>query len=203
MNINFFPTKGNLILAKNNLKFSRQGYELLDKKRNVLMREIMILNQEAQEIQNQISLIFVKAYQALQEANIQNGISNLKRLSHGITFEDSLKIKSRSVMGVEIPSLEYNNSTQKPSYGFTKTNSSLDQAIYNFNLVKDMLIKLAIIENAAYRLAINIKRTQKRANALKNITIIKFEHLVKSIQESIEEQERDEFTRLKVIKSRK
>jgi H(+)-transporting ATP synthase, vacuolar type, subunit D len=204
MNINFFPTKGNLILAKNTLKLSRQGYELLDKKRNVLIREIMDLNERAKQIQDVINEIFEKAYASLQNANIENGISNVERFSHGVEFESTIKIKSRSVMGVEIPFVTYENSTSNmPSYGFANMTSSLDEAIYNFNKVKDLIVRLSMIENAAYRLALNIRKTQKRANALKNVTIPLYEQLTKNIQQVLEEHDRDEFTRLKVIKNKK
>ena len=57
-----------------------------------------------------------------------------------------------------------------------------------------------MVENAAIRLATNIKKTQKRANALQNITIPRYEALTKEISEALEEKEREEFTRLKVIK---
>jgi V/A-type H+-transporting ATPase subunit D len=77
---------------------------------------------------------------------------------------------------------------------------SLDEACQQFNRVKELTIRLAEVENAAYRLAYNIKKTQKRANALQNITIPKYTKLVKEIQEYLEEKEREEFTRLKVIK---
>ena len=69
--------------------------------------------------------------------------------------------------------------------------------------VKELSIQLSGIENAAIRLAANIKKTQKRANALKNITIPKYEALTKDIQNALEEKEREEFTRLKVIKRMK
>ena len=66
-----------------------------------------------------------------------------------------------------------------------------------------MTLKLSSVENSAYRLANSIKRTQKRANALKNITIPRYESLTKSISNSLEEKDREEFTRLKVIKRTK
>lgn len=204
MDVNLFPTKGNLISAKNTLKLSYQGYELLDKKRNVLVREIMELNERAKEIQDVINEVFTKAYSSLQNANIEDGINKIERFSHGVDHETSVKIKSRSVMGVEIPLVTYKNSTSDmPSYGFANTSSALDEAIYNFNKVKDLIVLLSMIENAAYRLALNIRKTQKRANALKNVTIPRYEELTKHIQEVLEERERDEFTRLKVIKRKK
>ena len=74
MDPNTFPTKGNLILAKNALALSKQGFDLMDKKRNILIRELMELISEASDIQNQIDETFSNAYQALQKANIQMGI---------------------------------------------------------------------------------------------------------------------------------
>jgi V/A-type H+-transporting ATPase subunit D len=76
-------------------------------------------------------------------------------------------------------------------------------AYLKFVKVKQLTVKLSEVENSAYRLADSIKKTQKRANALKNINIPKYEHLVSDIQNALEEKEREEFTRLKVIKSRK
>ena len=69
-----------------------------------------------------------------------------------------------------------------------------------FERVKELTIRLSMIENSAYRLATSIKKTQKRANALKNITIPTYETLTRDIQNALEEKEREEFTRLKVIK---
>ncbi len=199
-----FPTKGNLILAKNTLALSRQGYDLLDKKRSVLIREIMTLSEEAREIQSKIDWVYREAYASLQKANIEMGILNVERLSRGVKQEDTVEIRSRSIMGVEIPLVTYENSTAgKPSFGFGNTAMALDEAYSRFNEVKDMIIRLAQIENAAHRLAENIRKTQKRANALKNVTIPKFEARVKQIQETLEERDRDEFTRLKVIKKTK
>lgn len=74
MNINMFPTKGNLIAAKNSLALARQGYDLMDKKRNILVREMMDLVDQASTIQTEIDTTFRAAYEALQQANIEMGI---------------------------------------------------------------------------------------------------------------------------------
>jgi V/A-type H+-transporting ATPase subunit D len=204
MEQNVAPTKGNLIAAKNTMRLSKLGYELMDKKRNVLIREIMELNVQAQEIQSEINTVFNEAYASLQYANIDMGISSVERFSYGVPHEDSINIKTRSIMGVEIPLVSYDNTKyNKPTFGFGNTTPALDEAFAQFNKVKELIIRLSMIENAAYRLAMSIKKTQKRANALKNITIPRYEALVKQIQETLEERERDEFTRLKVTKSLK
>ena len=89
------------------------------------------------------------------------------------------------------------------AYGFNNTTETLDEARYHFEKVKELTIKLSMVENSAYRLANNIKKTQKRANALKNITIPMYETLTRDITNALEEKEREEFTRLKVIKRMK
>ena len=103
-------------------------------------------------------------------------------------------------MGVEIPLVESDPSGQNPTYAFYTTKESLDKARIAFEKVKELSIRLSMVENSAYRLAMNIRKTQKRANALKNITIPSYTILVKDISNALEEKEREEFTRLKVIK---
>ncbi|MDF2538129.1 MAG: V-type ATPase, subunit [Herbinix sp.] len=202
MNPNTFPTKGNLILAKNSLKLAKQGYELMDKKRNILIRELMELIDTAKNIQTEIDSTFSSAYLALQKANIEMGIRNVAELSSSVPEEQSISIKQRSIMGTEIPLVESNNTVRKPTYAFYNTKFSLDEATRHFNKVKELTIRLSMIENSAYRLATSINKTQKRANALKNITIPFYTNLTTSIQNALEEKEREEFTRLKVIKRR-
>ncbi|MEG1991984.1 MAG: V-type ATP synthase subunit D [Acetivibrio sp.] len=200
MDPNTFPTKGNLILAKSSLTLARQGFELMDKKRNILIRELMDLIDEASSIQSEIDVTFTSAYKALQNANIEMGIHNVSQLSKTMPIEDSIDIKVRSIMGTEIPLVEYKEKEKKPAYSFYGTRISLDEAFYQFNRVKELTIRLSMIETSAYRLANSIKKTQKRANALQNITIPRYRTLVTDIQNALEEKEREEFTRLKVIK---
>lgn len=197
------PTKGNLIIAKNTLALSKIGYALLDKKRNILIREMMNLIDEAKSIQSNIENTFKNAYSALEQANIDVGIETVEKISYGIDVDDRLDIKFRSVMGVEIPIVLLPDETLKPEYGMKNTASSLDEAVSSFVEVKYMTRCLAQIETSVYRLADSIKKTQKRANALKNIMIPRYEEETKNIQNALDEKEREEFSRLKVIKAQK
>lgn len=194
-----FPTKGNLILAKNSLALAKQGYELMDKKRNILIRELMELIDQASAIQTEIDSTFTAAYAALQKANIELGIRYVEEISQSIPVDNSIKIKTRSIMGTEIPLVQGDNKSA-PTYAFYSTRESLDEARMNFDKVRELTIRLASVENSAYRLATNINKTQKRANALKNITIPTYQELTTTIVNALEEKEREEFTRLKVIK---
>ncbi len=195
-----FPTKGNLMLAKNSLALAHQGYDLMDKKRNILLQELISLIDEAKEIQEKIDTTFTKAYACLQRANIEHGISKVQELAYTVPIEESIRIQTRSIMGTEIPHVKYDAKQNDLTYSFSTTHESIDIAREAFREVKDLTIKLSMVENAAYRLATNIKKTQKRANALKNITIPMYSNLVYTINNALEEKEREEFTRLKVIK---
>ena len=161
MDPNTFPTKGNLILAKNSLALSRQGYELMDKKRNILIREMMELIDQAKDIQSQIDETFRTAYAALQKANMEIGIAFVDQISHTVPVEDSIRIKTRSVMGTEIPLVEYDKKAgNTPTYAYYSTKLSLDEAKAAFERVKELSIQLSMIENAAIRLAKNPEACQ-------------------------------------------
>ena len=197
------PTKGNLIIAKNTLSLCKTGYELLDKKRNILIREMMNLIDAAKEIQDKIETTFHDAYSALQQANIDLGIDTVEKIGYSVEVEDSVAVKFRSVMGVEIPIVSMDEAPNKPSYGMKNTTSSLDEAVLKFGDVKRMTKQLAQIEISVFRIADNVKKTQKRANALKNIMIPRYEAETRHIQNALDEKDREEFSRLKVIKAQK
>ena len=155
MDPNTFPTKGNLILAKNSLALSKQGFDLMDKKRNILIRELMDLIEQAKDIQSQIDVTFRTAYAALQKANMEIGISYVQEISRTVPVENSISIKTRSVMGTEIPLVRSEPSSDEPTYSYYGTKASLDEAHAAFEKVKDLTIRLSMVENSAYRLAVN------------------------------------------------
>ncbi|MDP4134250.1 MAG: V-type ATP synthase subunit D [Bacillota bacterium] len=199
----FVATKGNLMRAKASLALSKQGFELMDKKRSILIMELMSLIDRADKIQNNIDSTYSQAYEALMRANLDLGLHMVEKYCRTIPKEESLTIKLRSVMGVEIPEVSIADPSSTPYYGMMDSSPSLDEALKKFEQVKLFTVELAEVENSAYRLAMSIKKTQKRANALTNILIPRYQKLVKDIQISLEEKEREEFIRLKVIKHKK
>jgi V/A-type H+/Na+-transporting ATPase subunit D len=199
---NLAPTKSTLLSAKNSLDFSKKGFELLDKKRNVLIREMMSYVSKAYELQEEINIIFSKAYKALQSANISSGIINVEDIAMTVGKSNDYEILFKSVMGVEVPKIIFERKEIEPKYGFYRTSAAIDEAMQEFNKVKYLTYELAEIENAVYRLAIEVSKTQKRTNALQNIQIPKFQEIVKFITEVLEEKEREDFFRLKVVKKK-
>ena len=179
-----FPTKSNLMSTKKSLDLAKLGYDLLDRKRNILVHEMMQLIDKASKIQQEIDETYSKAYLALQRANVTLGMC--AEFAQAIPVDESLGDEKLAM---------YN--------GLNSTNSQLDEAYLSFVQVKHMTAELAEIENSVYRLADAIKKTQKRANALDNIMIPQFTATIKYITEALEEKEREDFSRLKVIKRQK
>lgn len=196
-----FPTKGNLLNTQKSLALAKLGYDLLDKKRNILIRELMLMVERAKAIRGTIGKTYKEAYAALQMANIKRGI--IANIAESMPVDDSVTLSYRSVMGCEIPNLTIEEETPRLEYGFLNTDSNVDKAYINFHEVKLMTVKLAEIETGIYRLTSSIRRTQTRANALKNIIIPRYEEALKFISDSLEEKEREDFSRMKVIKANK
>ncbi len=193
------PTKGNLMSIKRSRELAETGYELMDRKRNILIREMMEMMDDASALQSEIDRVFSEAYEALAKANIELGLCD--QIAEGVLLDDSLDIRWRSVMGVELPKIpEHEQKRTRPSYGLVYTSATLDEAYIKFHEVKELTRKMAEIETSIYRLADAIKKAQKRANALKNIVIPDFDNSIRVISEALEEKEREEFVRLKVIK---
>lgn len=195
------PTKANLMASKKSLNLSSGGYDLLDRKRSILVREMMALIGVATEIQKKIDSTYSDAYAALQRANIVLGF--IEPLAKAVPTDNGLDITYRSVMGVELLDVALAEENQGIPFGLHTSDSLLDEAYLKFVEVKRLTARLAQVENSVYRLADSIKRTQKRANALKNIMIPRFQGDIKFITEALEEKDREEFSRLKVIKAKK
>ena len=179
-----FPTKSNLMATRRSLALASQGYELMDRKRNILVREMMRLIDRAAAIQDKISAAYAEAYAALQRANITLG--SVGEFTASVPVEHGLQVARRSVMGVELPTV-----TLKPSaplglyYGLESTNGTLDTAYLKFNEVKALTVELAEVETSVVRLAEAIRKTQKRANALGNVQIPQMQATIKMIDEAL------------------
>ncbi len=197
------PTKGNLNAAKRSRALADNGYELMDRKRNILIREIMDLMDEAESLQSRIDSTFSEAYASMRLAEISMG-GSAESGANAVPIDDSFSIRFRSVMGVELPVVSAGPEEEPsgPPYGLAFTSSDLDDAYFKFAEVKDLIRELAETENCIYRLAYAIKKAQKRANALQNIVIPGLNSEIARISDALEEKEREEFVRLKVVKAR-
>lgn len=193
------PTKSNLMAMKRSLELAKLGYELLDRKRTLMTREMSRLKDDADSIRSELNQAFAKAYDALQQANMTLGQNDVMRIAMSRDTDQSVVILTRSVMGVEIPDVKC-APIAPPDYGLSSTNPLLDEAYLRFGHVKLLAAKTAAVENSVERLTKAIKQSRKRANALKNIVIPNLEESIKFVSDYLSEKEREEFTTLKVIK---
>ena len=191
------PTKGNLIATKKSYDLAKLGFELLDRKRNILIREMMALIDRAEEIQNKIDTVYTKAFSTLKKANIALGVC--EQLAQVVPEEKGIDISFKSVMGVEIPIINFKeNKIKNIPFGLYDSNSDLDKAYSCFREVRVLTANLAEVETSVYLLAKDIKKTQKRANALKNIMIPRFEGMIKSISDVWKKKNARNFLGLKL-----
>lgn len=195
------PTKANLLAIKKSLEFSQNGYDLLDRKRNILVRETAAFAGEATTLRRDMEEAFRKAYDALRLANLT--LQNTDDFAKAVPIDNSLTFRRKSVMGVEVPLITLTGTQGENYYGFAASNSYLDEAFFQFQRAKQLAVQLAQVENSLYRLQTAAHKTGKRANALKNIVIPNYLEQIARINEVLEERDLEEHSRLKVIKNQK
>ncbi len=196
-----FITKNNLMAQKKSLELAKLGYDLMDKKSSILIREMASMTQKASAIRKEIDTAFVQAYAALEKATVTLG--DCRVYAEFVPVDDSVSLKLRNVMGVEVPEISTEGSVPYIYYGLNETNSQLDEAFIQFEKVKRLTVELIQAESGVMRLSEAIDKTRKRTNALSNIMIPKFTSTIKYISDALDEKEREDFTRLKVIKRQK
>jgi len=200
--LNLSVTRTNLLRLREELEFAQEGYELLEQKREVLVMEVVALIEELRVWKKEAEESLKKAYRAFEEATLVLGVETVTRASLAIRSAEKIKLVERSIMGVAIPRVSYSR-TLCPShhqYGFQGTSASLDKAVYLFSQSLERLAKLAEIEVSLFRLATELKKTQRRANSLNYLFIPEYRETIKYLENTLEEKEREEFFQLKRAK---
>ena len=201
MDTSTLPTKNNLMKIKGKLKLSSQGQELLEKKKIILEMEKEKHKKNLQEKRENLEKLFNEGINKIKIASIDIGLEELKDISEEVDFKQKIDIKYKTVMGVEIPSIIYEKQNKKTMIGLYNTNIQVDEAIEIFTKIKTEIIELAEIENTILRINKAIEKVKKRSNALKDIIIPEEKQQIKTIEGILEEREREEFSRLKIIKN--
>lgn len=202
MSTNTLPTKNNLMRLKDKIKLSKQGHELLEKKKFILTVERDKTKEKKEELKNKLKEELSEAILKLKYASIDVGLDGLINISEEIDGVNNIDIKYKTIMGVEIPSVVYEKTDLELRYGLYGTTISVDECIIGFNKIRELIIELSELENTEFRLDESIKSVQKRSNALEDIIIPEDELNASKISGILEEREREEFTRLKVLKRR-
>ncbi len=200
--INVAPTRTNLIRIKKDLRFAREGYEILDRKREVLTTELVRVAHEADVIQKEVWKLLETAYRALEKARLTLGSDNVEWAALAANKTVDVHIKLRGIMGVAIPVIEARGELPKMLYSLSGTNAALDEASAAFREVIIKTPQLSMLVTTVWRLAGELRKTQRRVNALQHIFIPEYEQTVAFIVSSLEEREREEIFRLKWLKTK-
>jgi V/A-type H+/Na+-transporting ATPase subunit D len=199
---NISPTRINLIQTKKTLKLAESGREVLERKRDILLRELRNNIYDAEQAREDLLEELRKAYQSLREASMAKGSETIANVALGSTNKAEYLVDFRSIMGVTVPVVAFQGETEaKPDYGFANTNAELDRAFKQFYEVLKLLAHLAKAEGATFQIANDVRRTQRRVNALNHVLIPRYRSTAKWIELVLEEKEREEFVRTKRIKT--
>lgn len=200
--INVAPTRTNLIRIKKELQFAREGYEILDRKREVLTTELVRVAHEADVLQKEVWKILEGAYRALEKAQLTLGSDHVEWAALAANKTVDVHLKLRGIMGVAIPVIEARGEPQRMLYSLSGTNAALDEASAAFREVLIKTPQLSMLVTTVWRLAGELRKTQRRVNALQHIFIPAYEETVAFIVSSLEEREREETFRLKWLKTK-
>jgi V/A-type H+-transporting ATPase subunit D len=179
---------------------AKNGHDLLEQKRQVLMMELVKHIDAAKTLQNDVSEVFADAYKALQRANVSLGIDTVEDIARSVPLTDEIVVRLRSVMGVEIPDIDELDSSMNPSFSFYGSTGAMDEAYLCFRRVLMVLLRLAEVETSVYRLAVQIRKTHRRVNALEKVVIPTGKAESIFIESVLEEGEREDFVRMKIAK---
>jgi len=196
------PTHSNLLRIREALKLAREGYEILDKKREVLTTELMHMAHNAAVLQERVWALLAEAYRALEMARLSMGRERLEWAALSVNETVEVEVKPYSVMGVVIPTVEAHGAPPGMPYSLGDTTVALDEAVACFRRTLAEIPVLSETMTTVWRLARELQKTQRRVNALQYIFIPQYEETVAFIESALEEREREETFRLKRIKSR-
>lgn len=202
MAVKLAPTRGNLVRLSRDMKMAKSGHDLLDQKRQVLMMELVRLIDSAKDLQEQTARTFQEAYDALREANISLGIDTVSDIAESVPISDDFIVRLHSVMGVEIPDLDHVSGEAQPVYSLEGSDGAMDAAYTKFRRVKVLAAQLAEIETSVYRLAVQIRKTHRRVNALEKVVIPQDMAQIRFISDVLEEGDREDFTRMKMAQKK-
>lgn len=194
------PTRGNLVKLEKSIRQAQNGHDLLEQKRSVLMMELVKYIDVAKTVQKDVPTVFAGAYGALQRANISLGIDTVEDIAGTVPVVENLVVRLRSVMGVEIPEIDELSLDVKPSYSFRGSSSAMDDAYQSFHRVLLLILQLAMVETGVFRLAVQIRKTHRRVNALEKVVIPSGYEDIRFINGVLEEGEREDFVRMKAAK---
>jgi len=195
------PTKSSLLSLQRNLEFAQEGYDLLEQKRQILVLELMSRLEASKRAQVDVDEAMARAHAALREAALRSGTEALAREALGIVRAHKIEVRSRPVMGLELPSVSAQHEAPKPEFSAASGSVLSDEVMRSFTAALAPIAHLAEVENAVLRLATEVRRTQRRVNALDKVFIPDYKETIDYVEDVLEEREREQFVIMKIAKA--
>jgi len=195
------PTRSNLLKTRESLQLAKEGYNLLEQKREVLLMELMQIVHDLRELERQMAEKSAAAFAALESAMLSMGNESIRWAALSVIHDREVSLLQRSVMGVPVVTVRGVEAITELQASLEGTGPALDEARRRFEELVSVIYQWSEVEISVWRLAAEIRKTQRRVNALENIFIPQYEGTVKAIEEVLEESDREEFIRKKKVKS--
>lgn len=200
--LNVAPTKSNLLALRRQLAFAEEGYDLLEQKRQILVLGLMSRLNRACEVERRVAGAMRAAFAALREAAMDMGSDGVDRAATAVIMNHQVSIEDRRLMGLRLPRVTGRTERAGPRFGVGGTSANADSAMIRFADALPLLAELAELENAVLRLARELRRTQRRCNALSRIFIPACRQTIAYVSGALEERERESFVVLRMIRDR-
>ena len=200
--LNVPPTKSSLLVVKRDLAFAEEGYALLEQKREILVFELMSRLQRARAVQKEVDDRMAAARGSLRAALASAGAAQMLQESLGIMGTHEIGLSEQRVMGINLPTVEVSVKPAAPEFAPGAGAVQSDDVMKLFLTALGTIGKLAEVENSVVRLARELKKTQRRVNALDKIFLPDYRETVKYITDVLEERERDGLVIMKMTKAK-
>ena len=196
------PTKSSLFSVKEQLTIAQEGYELLEQKREILVMELMRMVEEVKLLERDLDKRLASSYGSLRLMMARMGRHNAAGVSSGIEFEYTVREKFGKLMGIPLPTIDVDMPRVELKYSFMNTDSACDATMIEFLELLKLISRMAEIRTMVWRLAKEVRKTQRRVNALEKIVIPDVKDTRKFIEGVLEEREREVFFVQKILKAR-
>ncbi|MBO4546616.1 MAG: V-type ATP synthase subunit D [Treponema sp.] len=200
--LNIAPTKSNLLAMKEQLASAQNGYELLEQKREILVMELMRMVDKVKVLERDIDKLIARAYPALKRMLMNVGGDRVEQMAQAVQYDFKIKEKPVTIGGMNFSSIEVALPERQLFYSFLGTFSSCDEVMVDFFNLLRLLTDMASIRTIVWRLAREVKKTQRRVNALDKMVIPQASETKKYIESQLEERERDNTFVLKALKNK-
>lgn len=200
--LNIAPTKSNLLLMKDQLAVSQDGYDLLEQKREILVMELMHMVEKVKLLERDIDAVVATAYPAFRRMLMSLGSDQVERISHAAHYDFVIHEKQVVLGGMPFSTLDVELPKKELFYSYIGTYADSDEVTVHFFKLLSLLTEMASIRTIVWRLAGEVKKTQRRVNALDKMVIPQTKETKKYIEGVLEERERENVFVLKALKAR-